>query len=113
MSELGHVPVKLRLVLAGENGKLLHAQGGRDPSTPSQAPQLDPGDKDCWGQLGVENHMGGNENPTRRQQREGHNDVTWVVSSIKQIEKIILPEGVRVVIGYMYEAWYYVITHHL
>ena len=48
-SEHGHVPRKRRLALAGDAGKFLHAQGGRDPSIPSQAPQLDPGYKDYGG----------------------------------------------------------------
>ncbi|MFZ0534450.1 MAG: hypothetical protein WAM09_14835 [Anaerolineales bacterium] len=75
--------INRRLTLTGDFGKFLHAQGGRDPSTPSQAPQLDPGRQDCWGQLWVEDHSGWDENPTRRQQGLGHYITGGVVSCMK------------------------------
>ena len=59
-------------MFGGEGGKLLHAEGRRDRPTPSQAAQLDPGEDDCGGQLGVIDHSGGYVNTARRQHGSSH-----------------------------------------
>jgi len=66
------MPVKPGRVNADDCGKLGYAQGRCDPSSPSQTAELNPGHKDCGGQLLVKDHLGGDKNPTRRQEGLGH-----------------------------------------
>jgi len=53
-------------VNADDGGKLGYAKWRCIPASPSQAAKLDPGDQHCRGQLGVKDHMCGDENPARR-----------------------------------------------
>jgi len=111
------MPVKPGRMNTGESGKLRYAQGRCNPTIPCQATEPNPGDKDCGWQLRVENQVGGDENPTRREQGVGHQSITRIVWQYrsrrsgailrakyalkKQIETIILLDGVMIADGYI------------
>src|SRR4030042_6124169 len=74
------MPVKPGWVDAGERGQLGYSQRGSIPPRPSQAAQLDPGDKHSSRQLLVEDHAGGDENSTWREERYGDHAIFRIVS---------------------------------